>query len=104
MFKVLYITTVLLALSFNVSVANDTGFDEICRIYTEAQNSSMTGEQLSTYIFDNVDQRVTLKDARVAHEIIFQLDPPKRYAIFKESAELSLQHPWDCPAVKSLMQ
>lgn len=104
MVKVLYTFIFLLFLSFNAVATEETGFDEICRIYTEAQNSSMTGELLSTYIFDNVDQRVTLKDARVAHEIIFQLDPPKRYAIFKESAELSLQHPWDCPAVKSLMQ
>lgn len=103
MAKVLHTLIFLLFLSFNAMASEETSFDEICRIYTEARNSSMTGEQMSTYIFDNVDQRVASKDAREAHEVIFQLDPTERYDIFKQSAELVLQHPWDCPAVKNLM-
>jgi hypothetical protein len=104
MVKIFHSLIVLLVLSFNVAANEVTGFDEICRIYTEAQNSSMTGEALSTYIFDNVEQRVTLKDARDAHEIVFQVEPAKRYYIFKQTAELILKHPWDCPAAKNLMQ
>lgn len=103
MVKILNFFIVLLLLSLNAVAAENTGFDEICRIYTEAQNSSMAGEQLSTYIFDNIEQRVTLEDARDAHEIVFQLEPAKRYDIFKQSAELVLKHPWDCPAAKNLM-
>jgi hypothetical protein len=102
MVKNLYFLIVLL-FSLHAVAAEDTGFNEICRIYTEAQNSSMLGQQLSTYIFDNVEQRVISKDARDAHDAIFQLDPTKRYEIFKQSAELALRHLWNCPAAKNLM-
>ena len=82
----------------------NTGFDEICKIYTEAINSSMPKEQLSKYIFDNVKSRVNNIDALDAHGSVFQLDPAERYSIFKQGAEMSLKRSWDCSAVKSLMK
>jgi hypothetical protein len=94
----------LTVITVNGYAAQAGGFDEVCRIYTEAQNSSMQGEQLSTYIFDNVQARVTLTDAIQAHSAIFNIDPAERYSIFKQSAELSLKSKWDCPAMKTLMQ
>ena len=83
---------------------NNSGFDLICQIYTEARNSSMTKEQLNNYIFDNVENRVKSKDAIEAHTAVFNLEPKKRYPIFKESAEYSLKKKWECDAVKFLMK
>ena len=59
-----------LALSIIISIisitafsAEETGFDEICKIYIEAKNSSMTKEELSIYIFENIKNRVKSKHA-----------------------------------------
>lgn len=90
--------------STNAYSADKAGFDEICKIYTESVNSSMTKEQLSDYIFDNIKNRVNLADALDAHNAIFNLEPAKRYSIFKQSAEFSLKHSWDCEAMKSLLK
>jgi len=85
------------------STNNVSGFDTICQIYTEAVNSSMTKEQLSHYIFNNVESRVKSTDALEAHTAVFNLEPARRYSIFKQSAEYSLKKKWDCEAVKKLM-
>ena len=86
------------------AVDNKSDFDLICQIYTEAKNSSMTKEHLSNYIFDNVENRVKSSDALEAHTAVFNLEPTKRYPIFKESAEYSLKQKWDCDAIKDLMK
>lgn len=88
----------------NTKIARENGFNTICQIYTEALNSSMTKDQLSKYIFSNIKNRVTSKDALEAHEAVFQLDPPKRYDIFKQSAKYSLKHHWHCASVETLMK
>ncbi len=100
------LTILLLVYTYtNASHANNNmGFDEICRIYTEAVNSSMKKEQLSDYIFKNVQSRINVKGALEVHDIIFQVEPEKRYKLFKQSAELSLKRKWDCPAVKLLIK
>lgn len=82
---------------------NEAGFDQICQIYTAALDSHMDLEQMSNYIFSNVAQRVKSKDALDAHEAIMQLDASKRYKIFKQSAEMSLKHKWDCPTMQKVM-
>lgn len=79
------------------------GFNEICQIYTEAQNSSMKKVQLSNYIFENIKNRVNNKDALDAHDVVFLADPKERYSLFKQSAVVSLKKNWDCPAMKKLM-
>jgi hypothetical protein len=94
----------LLILSIPACSSEQSGFNEICNIYTEAKNSSMGKEQLSEYIFDNVKARVNVKDAIQAHSAIFNLAPQDRYPIFKQSAEHSLKKEWDCLAMKELMQ
>ena len=90
--------------AITASAINDTGFDEICAIYTEAKNSSMPKDQLSQYIFDNVAIRVNNIDALDAHGSVFHLDPTERYSIFKQAAEMSLNRSWDCAATKALME
>ena len=84
--------------------AEDLGFDEICQIYTEAKNSSMKSEQLNDYINNNIAKRISDKDAITTHSIIYQVAPPERYKIFKESAEYSLKREWSCASMKSLMK
>ena len=82
----------------------ESGFDEICRIYTEAKNSSLTKQQLADYLNDNVAQRVRDKDALDLHDVIPQVTPSKRYNIFKKSVEMALKSKWNCAAIKVLMK
>ena len=95
---------ILSIISISTISAADTGFDEICKIYTEAKNSSLSKSQLSNYIFENIKNRVTSKDALEAHSAVFNLGVDKRFSIFKQSAEYSLKHKWECAAVKELMK
>lgn len=83
--------------------ANEAGFNQICQIYTAALDSHMNIKNMSNYIFSSIKQRVKSKDALDSHEAVMQLDASKRYSIFKKSAELSLNHRWNCPAMKKLM-
>ena len=95
---------ILSIISISTISAAETGFDEICKIYTEAKNSSLSKSQLSNYIFENIKNRVTSKDALEAHSAVFNLGVDKRFSIFKQSAEYSLKHKWECAAVKELMK
>ena len=100
-----YILIILFSvLLISVVSASEAGFDEICKIYTEAKNSSMKKEDLNTYIFDNVKSRITSKDAPEAHNAAFNLGIDKRFSVFKQSAEYSLKQKWECAAVKELMK
>lgn len=100
----LLIFIIFCTFSITAFAINNTDFDEICTIYTEAINSSMPKEQLSQYIFDNVAIRVNNIDALEAHGSVFHLDPTERYSIFKQAAEMSLKRSWDCAAIKALME
>ena len=82
---------------------NEAGFTEICKIYTTALSGNMNIDQLSGYIFSNVEHHVKSKDALDAHEAVMQLDASQRYKIFKQAAQLSLNHSWNCPAMKKVM-
>lgn len=100
--------SILIILSFLFSMgiiqAQKSGFDEICRIYTEAKNSSLSKQQLANYLNDNVAKRISDKDALALHDVIPQVIPSDRYKIFKESVEMSLKIKWDCAAMKALMK
>ena len=101
--KLLLAVILLFSHTIHAEDSNEAGFTEICKIYTAALNTNMNIEQLSDYIFSNVTQRVKSKDALEAHQAVMQLDSSKRYEIFKQSAELSLNHIWDCEAMKKVM-
>jgi len=100
--------SILILLSFLLNIgiiqAQESGFDEVCRIYTEAKNSSLVKQQLDEYLNDNVTKRVKDKDALALHNAIPKVSPSERYKIFKESVEMSLKKPWDCAAMKALMK
>jgi len=99
----LLVVSLLVIQATNAEDTNEAGFDEICKIYTAALNTNMNIEQLSDYIFSNVNERVKSKDALESHEAVMQLDSSQRYKIFKQSAELSLKHNWDCEAMNNIM-
>ncbi len=88
----------------NNANSNNSGFDTICQIYTEAENSNINKDQLSDYIFSNIRNRVTSIDALEAHDSVFQLPPSKRYRIFKQAAEYFLKRKWQCTSIESLMK
>jgi hypothetical protein len=78
-------------------------FNEICRIYTEINNSNMSKDVASKYVMANVKERVSSKDALIAHEAIMQAMPDQRYQLFKQSAEWKTGSTWDCDAMKHLL-
>ena len=98
------LTAIIFLFSIGLIQAQTSGFDEVCQIYNEAQNSSLTKQQLSDYLNDNVSKRVKDKDAVTLHSIIPQVSPSERYKAFKESVELFLKRKWDCAAMKELMK
>jgi len=97
------LTLILFISSINISFAVNTGFDEICTIYTEVKNSNMTKEVASKYILDNIKSRIKSAAALQTHEAIMSAIGNIRYDIFKESAEHTLQKSWTCPTMQSLM-
>jgi len=97
------LTLILFFSSLNLSFAVETGFDEICTIYTEVKNSNMSTKVASKYILDNIKSRVKSTAALQTHEAIMSAIGNVRYDIFKESAELTLKKSWSCPSMKSLM-
>ena len=103
-FKKLMFLLLLIFFQINIAAADQSGFDEICHIYTEALNSSMKGDQLNNFINDSVKSRVTDKNAKITHDAITQARPDERYKIFKDSAEHYLNKRWACPDMKTLMK
>lgn len=107
---VYYKKTILIVLLSMYSIfacsSDVAGFGEICKIYTEAKNSSMamSKKELSHYIFENIKNRVSSKDALSVHDAVFGLAPSKRYALVKEAAEYYLKHTWDCKAMKEILK
>ncbi len=87
----------------NISCTKLAGFDEVCQIYTEANNSKMSKQDLNDYIFNNIAKRVYSPDALETHSIIFQVPSKERYVIFKQAAEASLKQNWDCAPMQILM-
>jgi hypothetical protein len=77
-------------------------FNEICRIYTEINNSNMSKDVASKYVIANVKARVSSKDALIAHEAIMQAMPDQRYKLFKQSAEWKIGSSWSCDAMEHL--
>jgi hypothetical protein len=77
-------------------------FDEICRIYTEINNSNMSKDVASKYVMANVKERAFSKDVLIAHEAIMQAMPDQYYKLFKQSAEWKIGSVWHCDAIEHL--
>jgi hypothetical protein len=93
---VVFITPIVFACT------NPKGFDEICLIYTEAKEKYSTPDEISKYIFDNVEARVNSAPALQVHSAIYNIASEERYPIFKQSAEEALQREWSCQVMKEM--
>jgi len=78
-------------------------FNTICDIFTEAQNSSFTDEEIGRYIESNIKSRVSNEDAITAYSLIYVVDKDVRYSNFKKSAEYSTGKEWSCNVMKQLI-
>lgn len=110
MFNHRFILAILLFSTYSISSHSESsysegepGFDEICRVYTEAYNSNMSINVLSEYIFNNIKKRVSFDEALEAHEAVMHADAKSRYVLFKGSAEYTLKRSWACKAMKAIM-
>lgn len=83
------------------SSVND--FDVMCQIFTEANNSSLTWQEKSQYVTENIQQRVTSQNVKDVFTGIRTLPPEVRYDLVKESAQLELKQDWDCPTMQALL-
>ncbi len=83
----------------------ENGFDAACRIFETAETKNLDPEALGVYLSDRLNNMPDLQavdDVRVIYHALFNADPAKRYEIFKESAEMTLNRNWDCAAMKRI--
>lgn len=95
----------LMSCSMGDKEKNLNGFDSACLIFQEAATKNLDPEALGNYIameLDNMDEQPASKDVKAVYHALFNVDPAKRYDLFKESAEITLNRSWDCNAMKEL--
>ena len=83
------------------------GFDSACLIFQQAAKKNLAPVEIGNYIaveLDNMDEQPASEDVKAVYHALFNVDPAKRYALFKESAEITLDRSWDCDAMKALYQ
>ena len=97
------LTLILFINTITISFAEESGFDEICTIYSEYKNSNMSIKVGSEYVFYNIKVRVSSADALNAHDAVMSAGLDVRYAIFKKSAEHYLKRKWECQSMEILM-
>lgn len=81
------------------------GFDSACSIFQKAATMKLNPQELGDYItteLDNMEVDVASDDVKEVYHALFNVDPTKRYELFKESAETTLNRSWDCDAMKAL--
>jgi hypothetical protein len=85
------------------SSANTNGFDQVCHIFRDASKLNKPQDETLVYISSNIDKSVPPGDALNAFHALVSVNPADRYALFKQMAESSLKHPWNCSEMKSIM-
>jgi hypothetical protein len=83
------------------------GFDAACKIFEEAGTKKLSPIELGSYIGSRLEDMSDLpgiEEVKSVYHALFNVDPAKRYLLFKESAEISLKHDWDCVAMKAIYQ
>ena len=83
------------------------GFDSACLIFQKAATKNLTPQELGNYIADEFDKmkvQMASEDVKEVYHALFNVEPTKRYGLFKESAEITLNRSWDCEAMKDLYQ
>jgi len=98
-----YIICLFLLAPVSVSAYQENGFIGICQIFTEALSTNMDTEQKNVYIRENIKTRINSRDALSVYSAIFNLEPHKRYEIFKMAAEESTKEKWSCDIMEEAM-
>ena len=80
----------------------DSDFDTLCTIVEEAMRESDESNFRITYVQENIQSRVKSKDVKEAFDLVLQVNPEKRYQVFKQAVESQLEHEWECNALKYL--
>lgn len=100
------VALVLFLLAGSPALADDLGadFKRLCGLVEEAQTLGDEPEVRAKYVWDNLRHRVESEEVVDAYEAIFQVDPSKRYRVFKQAAEANMADSWECPAFKVLVE
>lgn len=94
------------AVNFYILYSN--GFDKICKIYTEVYTdpkyAKLSQGEKTVLIDDKVHSSVFSVDAITAYSAVVTADPRYKYELLKKSAEVSLNHKWDCSELAKLQR
>ncbi len=98
-------TIFLISCSINTNIKAKNGFDSACLIYQKASTMKLSPQELGDYIADNLNKlehQKALEDVKNVYHALFNVSPKDRYALFKESAEITLKRSWDCNIMKKM--
>lgn len=102
---VLLTTLFLISCSINTNIKTKNGFDTACLIFQHASTMKLSPQELGNYIANAINKMEHQKasdDVKQVYHALFNVSPNERYALFKESAEITLKRNWDCDAMKKM--
>ena len=80
--------------------AEQSGYDQLCDLVEDALRASGDPALQAEYIEENLQSRISSKDAREAFELLAQINNEERYRVFQQAVENTLCHRWECDAMK----
>lgn len=103
----LFTIVFLMSCSMTENEKATNGFDSACLIFQEAATKNLDPVELGDYIaaeLDKMEEQLASEEVKVVYHALFNVEPAKRYGLFKESAEITLNRSWNCNAIKELYQ
>jgi len=103
--KYLIVVVFCLPLYQVYSVESLSDYDKLCSIITRVTSESnfhnLALDQQAVKVGDEIARSFSASSQIMSELSMLQLvDPGKKYALFKESAEQNLSRTWNCPAFK----
>lgn len=77
-----------------------SSYDQLCGIVEDALQASDDPALQAEYIQENIQSRISSKDAREAFELVAQINPEERYRVLQQAVESELGRSWECDALK----
>jgi len=103
--KKILIFLFLICTTFNTfAEAEKESYDAMCLLVQDSLAQNLEPTARLTYINKHFDARVGADDIKEAFDLIFQVEPNKRYLVFKHAVENSLGQPWDCTALSDFFE